>query len=209
MNRRQMIAAASALVAGSAMSVPALAKVRRDNPMPEDLRKSLERDPNAPVLGNPKGNITLTEFFDYNCPFCRTMVPTVKKVLAADSNLRIVFREWPVFGEGSYFAAQASLASLDQGKYWQMHSALMSLKGRAVEATVLRAAREAGLDIEKLRADMDKPRVHEHIERSHELADHMGLAGTPSFIAGDEALFGKQTHKQLQDMIARGRAILG
>src|SRR5690606_19454054 len=124
------------------------------NPMPESLRQALERDPTAPVLGNPQGDITLTEFFDYNCAFCRKMVPTVQRLIGADPQLRVVFREWPVFGEGSDFAARAALASLDQGKYWQFHAALMALRGKVDEASTLRVAREVGLDEARLKRDM-------------------------------------------------------
>lgn len=161
--RRQILTTGAALAAGTALPTFGQA-ADRPNPMPDELRKALERDPNAPVLGNPQGDITLTEFFDYNCPFCRKMVGTVQQLISSDSQLRVVYREWPVFGEGSEFAARASLASLDQGKYWPFHAALMAIKGRAVEATVMRAAREVGLDEARLRRDMDSTRVAEHIQ---------------------------------------------
>lgn len=205
MNRRQIIATASACLVAPAL--PALAQ--RANPMPEELRRAMERDPTAPVLGNPKGDITLTEFFDYNCSFCRKMVGTVQKLIAADKNLRVVFREWPVFGEGSDFAARAALASLQQGKYWQMHAGMMTMKDRATEATVLRVARAQGVDIDKMRADMDSKSVRDHINRSRDLAEHMGLIGTPTFIAGDEGIFGHQTQDDLAALVKRGRATLG
>ncbi|MFB9221854.1 DsbA family protein [Paracoccus cavernae] len=198
---------AGGIVLGAGLALPALAQ--EDNPMPAELRKALERDPNAPVLGNPDGNITLTEFFDYNCPYCRLMVRDVHGLILEDKELRIVFREWAVFGEGSIFAAQASLASLDQGKYWQMHSALMAIKGRAEEASVLAAAETVGLDMAKLRRDMESDRVFQHMSTSGELADHMALMGTPTFIAGNEGLFGKQSPKDLRDLVARGRKALG
>lgn len=203
--RRLILASGAAL--GVIAAVPALAA--RDNPMPEELRRALERDPNAPVLGNPKGDITLTEFFDYNCPFCRKMVPTIQKLIASDPGLRVVFREWPVFGEGSEFAARAALASLDQGKYWQVHAGLMAMKDRAAEASVMRVLRGLDLDLDRLRADMDARRVNDHIMRSHELADHMGLVGTPTLIAGDEAVFGQNTLADLQGLVRRARATLG
>lgn len=204
--RRQMISAAAALSLTAAVPLPALA---RDNPMPESLRQALERDPTAPVLGNPNGNITLTEFFDYNCSFCRKVVGTIQQLVSAEPDLRIVFREWPVFGEGSEFAARASLASLAQGKYWQFHAALMAMRGRAEEASVLRIARQVGLDQAQLRRDMQAAHVSEHINNSFELADHMGLMGTPTFIAGDEAAFGALSLEDLRELVARGRAVLG
>lgn len=197
-------ALASGLALGAASALPAFAAPAA-NPMPPELRKVLERDPNAPVLGNPNGDVTLTEFFDYNCPFCRKMVPTMQRLIGADPNLRVVFREWPIFGEGSEFAARAALASLPQGKYWQVHAGLMGIKGRAVEATVLRVLRGLDLDLDRLRADMDAPRVTDHITRSAELADHMGLAGTPTLIAGDEAVFGENSLADVKALIARAR----
>jgi protein-disulfide isomerase len=206
-NRRHMLisAAAVAVTAG----VPALGQgSERANPMPEELRKALERSPNAPILGNPDGNITLTEFFDYNCPFCRKMVGTVQKLVSSDPQLRVVYREWPVFGPDSEFAARASLASLDQGKYWQFHSGMMAMKGRAAEATVMRAARDVGLDEARLRRDMDSQRVADHISLSFQLADHMGLVGTPTFIAGDEGIFGELSLKEMRDLIGRARKTL-
>lgn len=201
------------LATGAALSLTALPVLSqgadRPNPMPEELRQALERDPTAPVLGNPDGDITLTEFFDYNCPFCRKMMPVIQRLISADPQLRVVYRELPVFGEGSDFAARASLASLQQGKYWQFHAALMGMKDRAAEASVMRVARRVGLDEAKLREDMEAQPVIRHIATSMELAEHMGLMGTPTFIAGDEALFGEISLSEMQDLIARARATLG
>ncbi|WP_299843813.1 DsbA family protein [uncultured Paracoccus sp.] len=207
-SRRHLLIGAAAL--GASAALPAFAQgADRPNPMPEDLRQAIERDPNAPVLGNPEGNLTLTEFFDYNCPFCRQMVGVVQQLISSDPQLRVVYREWPVFGEGSDFAARASLASLRQGKYWPFHVALMAMKDRAAEASVMRIARQIGLDATKLRADMDRPEIDEHITTSFQLADHMGLMGTPTFIAGDEAVFGRMSLKEAQDLVVRGRKTLG
>ena len=107
------------------------------------------------------------------------------------------------------FAARAALAALPQGKYWQMHTGLMSMKSRAEEPTVMRVARAAGLDEARLRRDMEAETVLAHITRSNELADNMGLQGTPSFIAGDEGAFGAFTLAELQSMVKRARETLG
>lgn len=206
--RRHLLVSGAVLGAGAVL--PAFAQdADRPNPMPEELRKAMERDPTAPVLGNPDGDITLTEFFDYNCPFCRDMVGTVQKLISSDPQLRVVYREWPVFGEGSVFAARASLAALDQGKYWQFHAALLGMKDRAVEATVMRVARTVGLNEDELRADMESAHVEEHIQMSSNLAEHMGLLGTPTFIAGDEGVFGEMSLDELRELVARGRKTLG
>lgn len=205
---RRLFLTSSALI--GLTTLPAFPQANdRPNPMPEELRQALERDPTAPVLGNPQGNVTLSEFFDYNCPYCRKLVPVVQRLIAADPALRLVYRELPIFGEGSTFAAQASLASLQQGKYWQFHAALMAMKGRAEEASVMRVARKVGLDEARLRRDMDADAVYDHIARSQELADHMGLMGTPTFVAGDEGVFGEQSLADLQGLVSRARKTLG
>jgi len=121
-------------------------------------REVLEQDPNAPVLGNPDGDVTIVEFFDYNCPYCRRVKPEMEALLAADPNVRVVYREWPILGDGSVFAAKAALAARNQGKYVEFHWAMMEMNGRADEATVMRTAEQIGLNIGQLRQDME--RVH-------------------------------------------------
>ena len=148
-------------------------------------REALERDPNAPVLGNPDGDVTVVEFFDYNCPYCRRVKPHMEALLAADPNVRVVYREWPILGEGSVFAARAALASRNQGKYEEFHWAMMELSGRAEEASVMRAAEDIGLDVVQLRRDMNAPEIDEHIATSMRLSRAMGFSGTPSFVIGD------------------------
>ena len=197
------------LLAAAAAS-PALGQASgRPNPMPEELREALERDRNAIVLGNPNGNVTLTEFFDYNCPFCKKILPAMQRLIGSDPQLRVVFREWPVFGEGSDFAARAALASREQGKYWQVHSGLMAMRDRAAEGSVMRVVRRLGLDEAKLRAAMQSDPVEDHIARSFMLAEHMSLIGTPTLIAGDEAVFGDQSLDDLTALVERARKTLG
>ena len=201
--RRFLLASAGAFAA-----MPAFAQ-DRPNPMPEELRQALERDPTAPVLGNPDGNITLTEFFDYNCPHCKTMLPLMSELVRSDPQLRVVLREWPVFGPGSEFAARASLATLPTGNYWRLHAALRGMRARAEEAPVMRAVRDLGLDEAAIRTGMQADTVERHITYSHLLGDHMGLMGTPSFICGDEAAFGAMTLEELRALVQRGRRTMG
>lgn len=197
------------LIAGTGLLIlPTMALAARENPMPEELRKVLERDPTAPVLGNPDGDVTLTEFFDYNCPFCRKMVDPIHRLIRSDPNLRVVFREWPVFGADSEDAARASLASLQQGRYWQMHRAMFSIRGKANADTARRAAEKVGLDMARLQRDMQADQVERHITNSFLLADHMGLMGTPSFIAGDEGAFGEYSLDELRGLVQRARETL-
>ena len=169
-------------------------------------RNLLERDPNAPVLGNPDGDVTVVEFFDYNCPYCRRVKPVVEALLKADPNVRLVYREWPILGEGSVFAARAALAAREQGLYAKFHWAMMGMNGRAEEASVLRIAEEVGLDIARLRRDMEAPRVEDHIQTSMRLTQALGLNGTPSFVIGDTVAPGLMDLAQIRAAVEDARA---
>ena len=151
-------------------------------------RDRLERDPNAPVLGNPDGDITVVE-----------------ALLDADPNIRLVYREWPILGEGSVFAARAALASRAQGKYEEFHWAMMGMRGRAEEASVLKIAAEIGMDLDQLRADMNAPEVDEHIQTSVELTAALGFGGTPSFVIGEALLAGFADTAELESYVAAAR----
>lgn len=198
-NRRDILIGAAAL--GLASTLPALAA-----PISPAVRRQIEEDRNAPMLGDPSGDVTLVEFFDYNCGFCRRMMPTVQELIGAEPRLRVIFRELPFMGEGSVFASSASLAALRQGRYWQLHAALMGLRGRADEVSVMRAVGRAGLDEARLRRDMTHASVGTHIERSFEIADAAGIVGTPSFICGDELNFTNPSLADLRALVARARA---
>ena len=178
----------------------AAASVLRDN------REMLERDPNAPVIGNPDGDITVVEFFDYNCPYCRRVMPELEEVMAADGDIRVVMREWPILGEDSVFAARAALAAREQGLYEPFHLALMALEGRATPGTVMQVAEEVGLDVAKLRADMDAPAIATHFQASMELAQALGFTGTPSFVIGEALVPGLVEAPEMQELIAETRA---
>lgn len=169
-------------------------------------RDALERDPNAPVLGNPDGDVTIVEFFDYNCPYCRRVKPQMEALLAADPNVRVVYREWPILGEGSVFAARAALASRNQGKYDEFHWAMMGLNGRAEEATVIRAAEQIGINVAQLRRDMNAPEIDEHIQTSMRLSRAIGFSGTPSFVIGDSLAPGLIDAEQMISLVNQARA---
>ena len=169
-------------------------------------RDALERDPNAPVLGNPNGDVTVVEFFDYNCPYCKRVKPHMEALLAADKNVRVVYREWPILGEGSVFAARAALASREQGKYDEFHWAMMDMKGRVGEANVMQAAEKLGIDTAQLRRDMDSPKINEHIETSMRLARSLGFNGTPSFVIGEALAPGLIEADQMIELVNQARA---
>ena len=170
------------------------------------VRLQLEQDPNSPNLGNPDGDVTVIEFFDYNCPYCRKAGQTVQELLASDANVRVIYREWPILGEDSVFASRAALAARAQGKYEEFHWALMNGEGRASEASMLKLARHLDLDVEKLQADMTSPAVEAHIAQSSALARTLGFTGTPAFIVGDRTAPGMLSTDEITAMVAEARA---
>lgn len=169
-------------------------------------REALERDPNAPVLGNPEGDVTLVEFFDYNCPYCRRAAEGVEALIAEDPDLRVVMREWPILGDESVAAARASLAARMQGGYEPFHFALMAAEGRVDDAAIEAAAEAAGLDLERLRADMEAPEVQAHIDASMALAEALGINGTPAFVVGEAVVPGAVPPEELARLVAEARA---
>ena len=170
------------------------------------VRLQLEQDSNSPNLGNPDGDVTVIEFFDYNCPYCRKAGQTVQELLASDANVRVIYREWPILGEDSVFASRAALAARAQGKYEEFHWALMNGEGRASEASILKLARHLDLDVEKLQADMTSPAVEAHIAQSSALARTLGFTGTPAFIVGDRTAPGMLSTDEITAMVAEARA---
>lgn len=168
-------------------------------------RDLLLNDPNAPFIGDADAGAVIVEFFDYNCPYCKRAATDVKALLSADDDVRLVYREWPILGEGSVLAARAALAARAQGKYAEMHWALMELRGRAEEASILAVAREIGLDLEKLIADMESEEVTSHIAASHALAQSLGFTGTPAFVIGDALVPGAVPLEELQSLVAQSR----
>lgn len=163
------------------------------------------RDPDSPVGGNAQGDATLVEFFDYNCPYCRKMAPLLIEAEAADSQLRIVFKEFPILGPNSEFAAKAALAAHRQGRYVEFHHALMAIKGTVNEDSVLTAAKGLGLDLDRLKTDMQDPAIQVTIERNLALAATLRINGTPGFVIGDQILRGATELKVLQEMISQAR----
>ncbi|MEO0358812.1 MAG: DsbA family protein [Pseudomonadota bacterium] len=163
-------------------------------------------DPNAPILGNPDGDVVVVEFFDYNCPYCRRAGEVVEQLIAADPNVKVVLREWPILGDASVVAARASLAARNQDQYAAFHWALMKAQGRASEATVMRLARDLGMDVDQLQTDMASDSVNEHIAKSTELARAMGFTGTPAFVIGDQLAPGLISVDDMIDLIENARA---
>ena len=155
-----------------------------------DNAKDLFRSAGSPVAGNKDGDITVTEFFDYNCGYCKRSFPEMTKLISADPKVRVVFKEFPILSKGSEEAAKVALAAKLQGKYWEVHQGLFEAKGQANEATALKVAEKAGLDMAKLKTDMEGPEVKAELKSSKELAAKMGINGTPHFLVGDKSIPG-------------------
>lgn len=157
------------------------------------------------VIGNLSGDVTVVEFFDYNCGFCRAVMDTVVELLDSDGNIRFVMKEWPIQNAGSMYAAMLSIASRNQDAYWEYHNALMSHDGHIDEAVALDIARDIGLDVDRLRTDMEAPEVRAEIEENYRLAEAVGVNGTPSFIIGDTLIPGAVSLERLQQAVEEAR----
>ncbi|CCV08362.1 hypothetical protein MESS2_730258 [Mesorhizobium metallidurans STM 2683] len=164
------------------------------------------RDKQSPVGGNAEGNVTLVEFFDYNCPYCRQMAPIMEQAVADDPQLRIVYKEFPILGPDSLFAAKAALAAQLQGKYGAFHKALFGARTRVTEAVVLKIAGETGLDVERMKSDMQKPDIQALIDRNTELAQALRITGTPGFVAGDQIFPGATDLATLKKLLDQARS---
>lgn len=154
-------------------------------------------------LGNREGDVTLVEFFDYNCGYCKRAMVDMERLLAEDKNLRIVLKEFPVLGQGSVEAAQVAAAvnRIAPESYLAFHRALMETRGQANRASAIAAAETAGLDKAKVEAAMNDPEVNATIEEVYMLANRLGLTGTPSYVVGTEVVMGAVGYDQLASKI--------
>lgn len=169
-------------------------------------RASLERDPADPVLGNPNGDVTIVEFFDYRCPYCKQVADTVTKVIKADGKVRLVLKEYPILGPQSVQASLAALAAQRQGKYAELHDALMAHRGTIDDATIERLATAAKLDVARLKADMDSPELKQRLQAVLLQGREIGANGTPAFVIGDRMIPGAVDADALKAAIADVRA---
>lgn len=167
--------------------------------------EAVYRNPDSPVSGNAKGDVTIVEFFDYRCGVCRRVHPLVTEMMKADPNLKRVYKEWPILGPESVFASRAALASRYQEKYFQFHDALMEAQVPLNEITILQIASKVGLDTDRLQQDMKKPEISAIIDRNYRIAEALNLNGTPSFVIGDQLLRGARDLQSMQQMVANAR----
>ena len=158
-----------------------------------------------PVAGNPEGSVTVVEFFDYQCPFCKRMSTSIPRLLESDTDIRFVYKEFPVFGDESTYAARAALASQKQGLYEDYHLALMKNRGRLSNRVVIKLAERVGLDVDQLKADMEAPEIIGTIEENYRLARQLGIRGTPAFIINDELVSGAMDINTMRRLIESKR----
>jgi protein-disulfide isomerase len=192
----------------SVNQLEARAREKADTEVQKILRARAEdvfRDPDSPTGGNPKGDVTLVEFFDYNCPYCRQVAPVVAKAEDADSQLRVVYKEFPILGPGSTLAAKAALAAHKQGKYVEFHRALYQVRGAVDEEKAMEVAAAVGLDVERLKRDMEDPGIQASIQKNLALAQALRINGTPAFVIADQILRGATDLSTLQGWIRAAR----
>jgi protein-disulfide isomerase len=168
-------------------------------------RDALERDPGSPVGGNPQGDVTVVEFFDYNCGYCKRVAPAVRALIEADANVRVVYKEFPILGPSSLLAAKAALAAQRQGKYVVFHEALFELP-EISEVTLKDLSGRLGLDHARLVKDMEAPEIAAQITRDTELARLLDINGTPGFVIGNRLVPGAIDTQTMQQIVEAERA---
>jgi protein-disulfide isomerase len=164
-------------------------------------KQAIFRSSNDFVLGNPKGDITVVEYFDYNCGWCKRAVDEMTKLTKADPRVRVVFKELPIFGENSTAAAKAAMASLKQGKYWEFHVALMKER-QVTKDNVLKIAEKVGLDVARLKVDMVDPKLDQVLKETADIAQKLGIEGTPGFVIDSRVNVGFVPADGIKDIIA-------
>ena len=163
----------------------------------------LLHDPVSPVSGNPKGEITVVEFYDYRCGFCKQAASAVTELQKEDPRVRVVYKDFPILGEPSELAAKAALASQAQGKHQAFHEALLASHDDMTKEAILKIAADVGLNTKRLETDMADPKWQAVIEKNRALAQELGISGTPGFIVGTELVPGALDLNGLKELIAR------
>ena len=201
-----LLAAMLVFTAAATLQLPqANAQSANEDPLSSE---SILRDPGIPVEGNPKGDITIVEYFDYRCPYCKKVNPVLQKVIQDDGHVCLVFKDWPVFGDVSIYAARLGLAAKYQNKYAQAHEALISVKEKLSEENVQTTLAQAGIDVDRAQRDLaaNQKEVDAILARNHEQATGLGFEGTPAFIIGHFRVPGALDEANFKKAIADARA---
>ena len=162
-------------------------------------------DPDDLVQGDPKGDATIVEFFDYRCPYCKEVEPSLEALVKQDPKLRIVYKEFPILGEPSVFATHVALASRRHGKYPEFHRAMMAAKGEIDDDKVMKIAASVGLDPAVIKAELASPEIERIIRANYALGDLLGLQGTPGIVIGDALIPGAVDIDTLRESVAAAR----
>lgn len=171
-----------------------------------DRRAELINDASAPIAGNPNGDVTIVEFFDYRCPYCKQVKEPIATLLREDPKVKVVYKEFPILGPDSRVAARAALAAHRQGKYHAVHDGLMRTRGSLDEAVIMKVAADAGVDVARLKRDMEAPEIAESLDRNAQLARALNVSGTPAFIIGNQLVPGAVDIATLKKLVAEARA---
>jgi protein-disulfide isomerase len=165
------------------------------------------RDPDVPVAGNPNGNISIIEWSDYNCPYCRKLEPELRQVVQDDGKVRLVLKDWPILGPVSVTAARIALAAKFQDKYHQAHDAMMGVSSRLTESRINELLAAAGVDMDRLKQDLSgrAKDIDAILKRNNDQAEAFGFRGTPSFIVGKYRVPGVLSMAEFERVIADAR----
>lgn len=177
------------------------ARLERQQQNLEQVADDLRNPPEDTIIGNPDGAITVVEFFDYNCGYCKSMFQTVLDSMQTNDELRLVLIELPILGPNSVTASKAALASRAQDLYGPFHQALMNHRGSLNESTIMTLARGVGLNVDKLKADMKDPEIEDIIDKNRELAQKLEISGTPAFVVGSNLVPGAVSPDQFNLLI--------
>jgi protein-disulfide isomerase len=168
-------------------------------------KDAIFNDAGTPVAGNPIGDVTLVEFFDYHCPYCKAVAEPLAQLLKEDKGVRLVLKEFPILGDDSKLASKAALAAVSQGKYWEFHQALLEHRGAFDTDTIRAIAAKVGLDADKLMADMKDAKTQPLIDANRKLADSLDIGATPTFIIGNQVVEGAIPLDQIKALIKKAR----
>lgn len=171
----------------------------------KELQESLKKDTATAVVGNLKGDVTVVEFFDYNCGYCKKAFTEVQTLIKEDKNVKVVLYDMPILGPSSYEASKWALAAQRQGKYWEFHTAMMNHQGAADDEAFKKIATDAGLDAEKLAKDKSDPAIEETIKKHLETARELGIQGTPGFLVGEQVFKGYIPYDEMKKAIETER----
>jgi protein-disulfide isomerase len=178
---------------------------KQRNEAVQSNKAELFSNENSPYIGNKNGDVTLIEFFDYNCHYCKNVFPALKSLSERDGKIKIVFKDLPILGPTSLTAAKWALAAQLQGKYFQFHTALMEHQGALTDEAIEQAAKGAGLDIEKAKNDLQSDEITKQIDSNRDLAKKMGFNGTPAFVIGEKAFGGALDDDQIKAAVEEAR----